>query len=116
MIQKLNLDRVSQLNRDTVRTEVAQIVESLTTAESTPMTLQERERLAQEILDEVFGLGPLEPLLKDSTISDILVNSYKDVYVERRGLLERTNVQFRDESAPVSHHRPHRLRRGTPHR
>ncbi|MGO8792459.1 MAG: CpaF family protein [Terriglobia bacterium] len=98
LIQKLNLDRVSQLNRDTVRTEVAQIVETLTTAESTPMTLQERERLAQEILDEVFGLGPLEPLLKDSTISDILVNSYKDVYVERRGLLERTNVQFRDET------------------
>ena len=98
LIQKLNLDRVSQLNRDAVRTEVAQIVETLTTAESTPMTLQERERLAQEILDEVFGLGPLEPLLKDSTISDILVNSYKDVYVERRGLLERTNVQFRDEA------------------
>ena len=50
------------------------------------MTLQERERLAQEILDEVFGLGPLEPLLKDSTISDILVNTYKDVYVERKGI------------------------------
>jgi pilus assembly protein CpaF len=92
------LDRVTQLNRDTVRAEVVQIAENLTTAESTPMTLQERERLAQEILDEVFGLGPLEPLLKDSAISDILVNTYKDVYVERRGLLERTNVQFRDEA------------------
>src|SRR5208337_5437203 len=98
LIQRLNLDRVTQLNRDAVRAEVAQIVESLTTAENTPMTLQERERLAQEILDEVFGLGPLEPLLKDATISDILVNTYKDVYVERRGLLERTNVQFRDET------------------
>jgi pilus assembly protein CpaF len=98
LIQRLNLDRVTQLNRDAVRAEVAQIVESLTTAESTPMTLQERERLAQEILDEVFGLGPLEPLLKDNTISDILVNTHKDVYVERRGLLERTNVQFRDEA------------------
>jgi pilus assembly protein CpaF len=98
LIQRLNLDRVTQLNRDAVRAEVAQIVESLTTAETTPMTLQERERLAQEILDEVFGLGPLEPLLKDSTISDILVNTHKDVYVERRGLLERTNVQFRDEA------------------
>jgi pilus assembly protein CpaF len=62
------------------------------------MTLPERERLAQEILDEVFGLGPLEPLLKDPTISDILVNSPKDVYIERRGLLERTTVQFRDEA------------------
>ena len=98
LIQKLNLDRVAQLNRDAVRTEVAQIVENLTTTESTPMTLQERERLAQEVLDEVFGLGPLEPLLKDATISDILVNTYRDVYVERRGLLERTNVQFRDEA------------------
>jgi len=98
LIQRLNLDRVSQLNRDNVRTEVSQIVESMTATESLPMTLQERERLALEVLDEVFGLGPLEPLLKDPTISDILVNSHQDVYVERRGLLERTNVQFRDEA------------------
>lgn len=98
LIQRLNLDRVTQLNRDTVRAEVVQIVENLAQSESTPMTLQERERLAQETLDEVFGLGPLEPLLKDSTVSDILVNTYKDVYVERKGLLERTNVQFRDEA------------------
>jgi len=97
LLQKLNLDRVNQLGRESVRAEVGQIVESLATAESTPMTLQERERVAQEVLDEVFGLGPLEPLLKDPAISDILVNSYKDVYVERRGLLERTMVQFRDE-------------------
>ncbi|MGD1103268.1 MAG: CpaF family protein [Terriglobia bacterium] len=98
LIQKLNLDHITQLNRDAVRAEVTQIVESLTSAEITPMTLQERERLSQEILDEVFGLGPLEPLLKDPTISDILVNTHKDVYVERKGLLERTNVQFRDEA------------------
>jgi len=97
LLQTLNLDRVNQLGRESVRAEVGQIVESLATAESTPMTLQERERVAQEVLDEVFGLGPLEPLLKDPAISDILVNSYKDVYVERRGLLERTTVQFRDE-------------------
>jgi len=97
LLQTLNLDRVNQLGRESVRAEVGQIVESLPTAESTPMTLQERERVAQEVLDEVFGLGPLEPLLKDPAISDILVNSYKDVYVERRGLLERTTVQFRDE-------------------
>jgi pilus assembly protein CpaF len=98
LIQRLNLDRVTQLNRDAVRAEVVQLVDNMTTAESTPMTLQERERLALEILDEVFGLGPLEPLLKDPSISDILVNTYKDVYVERRGLLERTSVQFRDEA------------------
>jgi pilus assembly protein CpaF len=98
LIQKLNLDRVTQLSREAVRAELAQIVESLATAESTPMTLQERERLAQEVLDEVFGLGPLEPLLKDPTISDILVNTHKDIYIERQGLLERTTVQFRDEA------------------
>ena len=98
LIQRLNLDRVSELNREAVRTEVNQIVEGLVASESMPMTLQERERLSLEILDEVFGLGPLEPLLKDPNISDILVNTYKDVYIERKGLLERTNVQFRDES------------------
>src|ERR1035438_4294769 len=98
LIQRLNLDRVTQLNRDAVRAEVVQLVDSMTNAESAPMTLQEKERLALEILDEVFGLGPLEPLLKDPTISDILVNTHKDVYVERKGLLERTNVQFRDEA------------------
>jgi pilus assembly protein CpaF len=98
LIQRLNLDRVTQLNRDAVRAEVVQLVDSMTNTESAPMTLQEKERLALEILDEVFGLGPLEPLLKDATISDILVNTHKDVYIERRGLLERTNVQFRDEA------------------
>jgi len=98
LLQKLDLGRINQLGREAVRAEVGQIVESLATTESTPMTLQEREQVAQEVLDEVFGLGPLEPLLKDPAISDILVNSYKDVYVERRGLLERTTVQFRDEA------------------
>jgi pilus assembly protein CpaF len=98
LIQRLNLDRVTQLNRDAVRAEVVQLVDSMASTESAPMTLQEKERLALEILDEVFGLGPLEPLLKDPTISDILVNTHKDVYIERKGLLERTNVQFRDEA------------------
>ncbi|HTU36149.1 MAG TPA: CpaF family protein, partial [Candidatus Acidoferrum sp.] len=65
--------------------------------ESTPMNLQERERLAQEVLDEVFGLGPLEPLLADPTIADILVNTSKQVYIERHGVLEKTNIQFRDD-------------------
>jgi pilus assembly protein CpaF len=98
LIQKLDLDRVTQLGREAVRAEVGQIVESLATADLTPMTLQEREQLAKEVLDEVFGLGPLEPLLKDPTISDILVNTHKDIYIERQGLLERTSVQFRDEA------------------
>jgi len=98
LIQKLNLDRLSEVNREDVRREVSQILEALVVGESTPMNLQERERLAQEVLDEVFGLGPLEPLLADPTISDILVNTYKRVYVERRGMLEMTSVQFRDDA------------------
>src|SRR6202521_1247691 len=98
LIQKLNLDKFTEVNREQVRREVAQILESLVVGESTPMNLQERERLGQEVLDEVFGLGPLEPLLADPTISDILVNGHSRVYIERRGLLELTNIQFRDNA------------------
>ena len=98
LIQKLNLDKLTEVNREDVRREVGQILEALVVGESTPMNLQERERLAQEVLDEVFGLGPLEPLLADPTISDILVNGYNRVYIERRGILEKTAVQFRDDA------------------
>src|SRR6202051_574804 len=98
LIQKLNLDKLTEVNREEVRREVGQILEALVVGESTPMNLQERERLAQEVLDEVFGLGPLEPLLADPTVSDILVNGHKRVYIERRGMLEQTNIQFRDDA------------------
>ena len=98
LITKINLDRLTDVRREDVRREVSQILETLVTGEMTPMNLQERERLSAEILDEVFGLGPLEPLLADPTVSDILVNTYKRVYVERRGILEATGVQFRDDA------------------
>jgi len=98
LIHKLNLDRVTEASREEVRREVGSILEALVVGESTPMNLQERERLVQEVLDEVFGLGPLEPLLADPTVADILVNTYKHVYVERKGMLERTSVQFRDDA------------------
>ncbi|HXP79386.1 MAG TPA: CpaF family protein [Verrucomicrobiae bacterium] len=102
LIQKLDLDRLNQLKREDVRREVSQILESLVAGESTPMNLQERERLSLEVLDEVFGLGPLERLLGDPTISDILVNNYKSVYIERRGLLEFTGIEFRDDAHLLS--------------
>ncbi|MGD0974511.1 MAG: CpaF family protein [Candidatus Korobacteraceae bacterium] len=102
LIQKLNLDRLNEIKREDVRREVGPILEAILAAESTPMNLQERERLAQEVLDEVFGLGPLEPLLADPSVSDILVNTYKQVYIERRGMLELTNVQFRDDTHLMS--------------
>lgn len=98
LIQKLNLERLNEVNRDDVRREVSQLLESLVAGDSTPMNLQERERLAQEVLDEVFGLGPLEPLLADPTISDILVNTHEHVYIERKGMLEATSIQFRDQA------------------
>ena len=98
LIQKLNLDKLTEAHREDVRREVSQILEAIVHGESTPMNLQERERLVQELLDEVFGLGPLEPLLADPTVSDILVNTYKRVYVERKGLLEKTSIQFRDDT------------------
>jgi len=97
LIQKLNLERLTEAKREDVRREVSQLLESLVLGESAPMNLQERERVVSEVLDEVFGLGPLEPLLADPTVSDILVNTYKRVYVERRGLLELTPIQFRDD-------------------
>jgi pilus assembly protein CpaF len=98
LIQKLNLDRLTRLDRDTVKAELSGIIENLVVSEETPVTFLERERLSQEVLDEVFGLGPLEPLLQDPAVSDILVNTYKRVYVERRGMLDLTGVQFRDDA------------------
>jgi pilus assembly protein CpaF len=102
LIQRMDLDHVVQLGREGVRKEVAEIVEKLAAEENTPMTFQERERLSLEVLDEVFGLGPLEPLLHDHTISDILVNTHNSVYIERNGLLERTTIQFRDDAHLMS--------------
>ena len=102
LIQRMDMDHVVQVGREGVRKEVAEIVEKLAAEENTPMTFQERERLSLEVLDEVFGLGPLEPLLHDHTISDILVNTHNSVYIERNGLLERTTVQFRDDAHLMS--------------
>ena len=102
LIQKLNLDRLTEANREDVRREVSQLLESLVLGESAPLNLQERERVVQEVLDEVFGLGPLEPLLADPTVNDILVNTHKRVYVERKGLLELTPIHFRDDTHLMS--------------
>ncbi|HLI30543.1 MAG TPA: CpaF family protein [Terriglobia bacterium] len=98
LIQQLNLERVTRLDRDAVRSELKEIIEKLVAEESAPMSFQEKQRIAEEVLDEVFGLGPLEPLLKDPRVSDILVNTYKNVYIERDGVLETTPIQFRDNA------------------
>src|SRR5690242_10424492 len=83
LLNSLTVDQLKDLNKDSVRGQIGAVVERLILDESLPMTLAERERIIEEILDEVFGLGPLEPLLKDPTVSDILVNGFDSVYVER---------------------------------
>jgi len=96
LVDKLDLSRVSDLAGDTLRREIRLVVERLCDTENPLLNRMERERLIDEVLDETFGFGPLEVLLKDPTISDILVNGPYKVYVERRGKLEKTDVKFRD--------------------
>src|SRR6267154_2359739 len=93
LLDKINLEELASIDNQRVRAEVRQAVIQLIDAEPTLLSSLEKQQIADEVLDEVFGLGPLEPLLTDPTISDILVNTYKQVYVERRGLLELTNYK-----------------------
>jgi pilus assembly protein CpaF len=96
LVATLSPDQLKAINKDGVKNQIGNIIERLIVDEGIPMTMVERERLTEEILDEVFGLGPLEQLLKDSTISDILVNGFDNVYVERAGRLVETNIRFKD--------------------
>src|SRR5271154_2066678 len=96
LVDKLDLSRVSDLAGDTLRREIRLVVERLCDTENPLLNRMERERLIDEVLDETFGFGPLEALLKDPTISDILINGPHKIYVERRGKLEKTDVKFRD--------------------
>src|SRR5712671_4965211 len=98
LLNSLSPDQLKSLNKDGVREQVGNVVERLIAEESIPMTVAEREKLIEEILDEVFGLGPLEPLLKDPSISDIMVNGFDNIYVERGGRLVETSVRFKDQA------------------
>jgi pilus assembly protein CpaF len=98
LLDKLDLESISTLSKPVLSNEIRKIVEILLVEETTPLSLLEREKLVNEVLDEVLGLGPLEPLLKDPTISDILVNTFKHVYIERKGKLEPTDVVFKDDA------------------
>ena len=97
LIDQLDLTRMVGEEED-LRVQVKEIVSQLADQENTLLNFNERQRLIGEVLDETFGLGPLEVLLGDETISDILVNGPKQVYVERRGNLALTEVQFRDNA------------------
>ena len=98
LIGVLNLDRVSSIPKDRVRAEIGRVVERLLEEERVPMTTAEQTRIVEEVLDEVLGLGPLEPLLKEPSISDILVNRHDKVFIERNGKLSETSVRFKDDA------------------
>jgi pilus assembly protein CpaF len=96
ILDRLDLEKLGRTASDTARDEVLVLIRNVVNSEAVPLSFAERERLAREILDEIFGLGPLEPLLKDPTVSDILVNRFDRVYIERAGKLELTGLSFKD--------------------
>ena len=98
LLNKLDLEKVATVRDERTRAQSLAVIQGLVAGLQTPLSGRERERLALEVLDEVFGLGPLEPLLQDPSINDILVNGHKLVYVERAGLLEETNIRFKDDA------------------
>jgi pilus assembly protein CpaF len=98
LVDRINLEALAAIDNQRMRAEVRQALIALIEGESTLLSALEKQQVCDEVLDEVFGLGPLEPLLEDPTISDILVNTHKQVYVERGGVLELTNVVFRDDA------------------
>ena len=98
ILDRLNLEKLGRTPSETAREEVLILIRNSVNSEAVPLSFAERERLAREILDEIFGLGPLEQLLKDPTISDILVNRYNKVYIERNGKLELTGLTFKDDA------------------
>jgi pilus assembly protein CpaF len=97
ILDRLDLEKLGRTPSAAAREEVLLVIRNTVNSEAVPLSFAERERLAREILDEIFGLGPLEQLLKDPTISDILVNRYNKVYVERAGKLEATGLSFKDD-------------------
>src|ERR1700721_765896 len=96
ILDRLDLEKLGRTTGASAREEVLILIRNSVNSEAVPLSFAEREQLSREILDEIFGLGPLEPLLKDPTISDILVNRFDRVYVERAGKLEITGVAFKD--------------------
>ncbi|PYS73015.1 MAG: pilus assembly protein CpaF [Acidobacteria bacterium] len=97
LINRMDLTKLSALTPEQVHAEVSRLAESVLAQEGAPLSASERERLVKDVQHELFGLGPLEPLLADPTISDILVNSHNTIYIERRGKIEPTNVRFKDD-------------------
>ena len=98
ILDRLDLEKLGKTSGDSARDEVLIVIRSAVNGEVVPLSFAERERLSREILDEIFGLGPLEQLLKDTNVSDILVNRFDKVYIERGGRLSEVPVRFRDNA------------------
>jgi len=98
LLNKVDVEKVATMRDERTRSQALAVIQDLVANLQTPLSGRERERLSLEVLDEVFGLGPLEPLLQDPGINDILVNGHKQVYVERAGILEETNIRFKDDT------------------
>ena len=96
IVEEMDLESLNKLQEDVARKRVAEAIRELLQRDRTPLTLKERDQLVHEILNELFGLGPIEPLLEDAAVSDILVNGPDNIYVERGGVLERTDLFFND--------------------
>jgi pilus assembly protein CpaF len=97
LIKRIDLDKLGDMQETPgAQQQLFAVIQQIINEQGVPLSAAERDRLAQEVVDEVFGLGPLEPLLKDDTISDILVNTCNSIYVERRGVLEKTSLTFQD--------------------
>ena len=97
LLSQLDLERLSTITNGRAKHAVASLIQDIITKEKVLLNAGEKERLQSDLLDEVFGYGPLDPLLKDHTISDILVNRRDLIYIERAGILEKTDVKFRDD-------------------
>ena len=97
LLNRLNLETLASADRGRAESEIRTLLFELIAEEGTPLSMSERESFYADVIDEVFGLGPLEPLLRDAAVSDILVNTYKNVFVERHGHLERVTAAFRDD-------------------
>ena len=98
LIKRMDLEKIAQMHENPAsQQQLVSVIQQLIGEQNIPLSAAERDRLVQEVLDEVFGLGPLESLLQDPTVNDILVNTYQSVYVERRGILEKTTIVFQDD-------------------
>ncbi|HET8633747.1 MAG TPA: CpaF family protein [Gemmatimonadales bacterium] len=97
LLERLNLSNLDKLTREQVTDAIRKVVLDLIGQESVPLNFEEREELVKQVLDEIFGLGPIQPLIEDPDISDVMVNTWKSVFIERQGKIEKTDVRFQDD-------------------